>query len=101
MGKHLSIKGELTEFNHIQEVDSLIQSGAKNFEIRYSATEDNMFGGFYHIEDVVLAILDEQQQETKTQEISLHYAVTGVALNKLSKKGLKRVAEKSLEKIIH
>lgn len=101
MGKHLSHKGNLAEFNHIQEVNSLIQSGLKNFELRYSATEDVMFGGFYHIEDIELALLDEKNHETATHKLSIRDAIVGTALNKLSSKGLNRIAEKSIEKAIH
>ncbi|HAG52413.1 MAG TPA: hypothetical protein DCL21_01350 [Alphaproteobacteria bacterium] len=99
MGKNLTHTGTLSEFNHIQEVESLIQSGKKSFELRYSATEDKMFNGFYHIEDVEVAILDEQEQETETHKLSIRDAIVGIALNKLSKKGLKKITEKSLQKI--
>tara|TARA_Y100001960_G_C14777643_1_gene884309 strand:- start:1085 stop:1390 length:306 start_codon:yes stop_codon:yes gene_type:complete len=101
MGKNLSLKGQLTEFNHIQEVNSLIQSGMKNFELRYSATEDSVFSGFYHIDDVEIALLDEQEKEQSTKKLEFHYAIGGAALNKLSKTGLRRVAEKTLEKVTH
>jgi len=99
MGKNLSHKGKLAEFNHIKEVNSLIQSGCKNFELRYSATEDEMFGGFYHIEDVEVALLDDQEHETETHKLSIRDAIVGIALNKLSNKGLKKITEKSLQEL--
>lgn len=99
MGKQLSLKGKLAEFNHIKEVNSLIQSGCKNFEMRYSATEDEMFGGFYHISEVELAILDEQEHAKRVEKLSIRDAIVGIALNKLSNKGLKKITEKSLQQI--
>lgn len=101
MGKSLTYKGTLADFNHIKEVNSLIQSGSKSFELRYSATEDKVFNGFYHIEDVKIALLDEKNNENMTKELSIRDAIVGIALNKLSNKGLKEITEKSLEEIIH
>jgi|TARA_Y100000590_G_scaffold269511_2_gene302641 hypothetical protein len=99
MGKQLSHKGKLAEFNYMKEVNSLIQSGCKNFELRYSATEDEMFGGFYHIEDVEVALLDEQEHAKAVKKLSVRDAIVGIALNKLSNKGLKKITEKSLKEI--
>jgi hypothetical protein len=101
MGKHLSYKGKLAEFNHIKEVETLIQSGCKNFEMRYSATEDEMFGGFYHVDEVEIALLDEKEHEQQVKKLSIRDAIVGVALNKLSNKGLKQIAQRSIQEAIH
>lgn len=101
MGKHLTYTGTLAEYKHIKEVDSLIQSGNKNFELRYSATEDKMFNGFYHIDEIQIALLDEQNHALETKDLSIRDAIVGVALNKLSKKGLKQISEKSLQELVH
>jgi hypothetical protein len=100
MGKHLSLKGNLAEFTHIKELDSLMHDGISKFELRYEAVEDNTFTGFYHIDNIEVALLDAQEHEKECHKAKVRDIIGGAAMNRLSSKALKKLTEESLENII-